>query len=178
MAEKKIHGLIAEVKGPGELLHAAEKLRDSGFTKFDCHSPYPIHGMDDAMGEKRSKLGLIVGLMALIGGTAGMTMAWWMNAVDYKHIIAGKPFFSFEAFIPITFALAVLFAALTAVFGMLGMVNVKFHHPVFFSDTFGKFSDDGFIVSIDAADEKFDSEETAKMLDSIGATNIELLEEI
>ncbi len=174
---QKTHGVLAEFSNPGSLMHAAEKVRDAGYKKWDVHSPFPIHGMDDAMGEKPSILGWIVAGAALTGVTIAILMQGWMSAVDYRLVIAGKPFFSYQAFFPITFALGVLFSALTAVFGMLGLIIVKFYHPVFFSNRFKKVTDDGFFISILSQDPQFDAEKTSQFLASIGGSNVELLED-
>ena len=96
MTNKKIEGIIAEFKNPAELIQTAEKLRDSEYKNFDCHSPFPIHGMDKAMGEKRSPLGWIVGIVAFLGLSAGVTLEWWTSTVDYPLVISGKPFFSYQ----------------------------------------------------------------------------------
>ncbi len=173
----KVDGVLAEFSSPEEILKAAEKVRDAGYKSWDVHSPFPIHGMDGAMGEKRSPLGWIVSMAALTGVSGGLLMQWWMSAVDYKLVIAGKEFFSYQAFFPVTFALGVLFSVIFSVFGMLGLINVKFFHPVFHSDRFGKFSDDGFFISILSDDSNFDKEKTSQFLSEIGGSNVELLEE-
>ncbi len=172
-----IHGFAAEFDNPKELLHAAEKVRDAGYKKFDCHSPFPIHGMDRAMGEKRSLLGYIVAVAAVIGVGSALGMQWWMSAVDYKLVIAGKPFFSYQAFFPVTFSIAVLVSAGVAMFGMLGLIGVKFFHPIFYSVRIARVTDDGFFVSILANDKQFDRAKTKEFLESIGGKNVETLEE-
>ena len=169
-------GALARFTNPAELIEAAKKVRDAGYKKFDCHSPFPIHGMDDAMGLKRSPLGYIVGGMTLTGATVGMTLQYWVAAVEYPLIISGKPFFSWQAFIIVTFALFVLFGAFGAVLGMLHLNRLpRLHHPVFYSDKFAKVTDDAFYVSIEAEDEQFDEDKIQKFLSSIGGTDVELL---
>ncbi len=103
--------ILAEFDTPGACLHAAEKLRDAGYTKFDAHSPFPIHGMDDAMGMKDSKLGLIVFPMGLAGTCLAWLMMWWMNGVDYPLVIGGKPPYSLPSQVPIMFELTILLSA-------------------------------------------------------------------
>ncbi|HHL70879.1 MAG TPA: DUF3341 domain-containing protein [Bacteroidetes bacterium] len=175
--ENKVYGILAEFDNPAELLHAAEKVRDAGYKRFDCHSPFPIHGMDEAMGLKRSPLGWMVGFMGMTGAGLGTLMQWWMNAVDYKLVISGKPFFSYPAYVPVTFGVGVLFAALTAVFGMFHLNRLPMlHHPVYYSDNFGKVTDDGFMISVEATDPKFDAQATKSFFESIGAKSVELLQ--
>lgn len=173
----KPHLILAEFDNPGQLLHAAEALRDAKFTRFDCHSPFPIHGMDQAMGLKRSPLGWMVGLVSLSGAALGLTLQGWTSTIDYPIIISGKPFFSYQAFVPVTFGLAVLFGALTSFFGMLILNRLpRLHHPVFYSERFSRVTDDGFFVSIEGTDPLFDVESVEKLLQSIGAKHIDVID--
>jgi hypothetical protein len=173
--QKKILGVLAHLDNPGVLLKAAAQVRDEGYRKFDCHSPFPIHGMDEAMGLKRSPVGWIAGLMALGGGISFLALQWWTSTINYPLVISGKPFFSFQAYVPITFAGAVIGGALASVFGMLILNRLpRLHHPVFNSDKFNA-TDDGFLISIEADDAKFDAEKTAAFLKSIGASDVEVL---
>ncbi|MEE9553235.1 MAG: DUF3341 domain-containing protein [candidate division Zixibacteria bacterium] len=166
--------VIAEFDGAAGLFKAAEKLRDSGYKKFDCHSPFPIHGMDDAMGIKRSKLGFIAGAFAVIGFVGAVLLQWWASSVEYPLVISGKPFFSYQAYLPVTFAVAVLLAALAAVVGMLAMNKLpRWNHPLFKSELFEKFGDNGFFVTIESTDPKFDDQQTSDFLKSIGAGAID-----
>lgn len=176
--KKNIYGVLAEFTDPAALLAAAEKVRDAGYHCFDCHSSFPIHGMDEAMGLKRSPLGWIVGFMALVGGVLGLSLQTWVHSTAYPLVIAGKPFFSYQAYVPVTFGLAVLFGAVTAVVGML-VLNRLPHpwHPVFFSDHFEKMTTDGFFLSIEQQDQQFDAVKTVAFLNKIGAQHVELLQE-
>ena len=128
----QIHGIIAEFDSPATLLKAGVALRDKGYKLFDCHSPFPIHGMDDAMGIKRSPLGYIIAFFAIIGGLIGLGLQTWVHAIAYPLIISGKPYFAWQAYIIVTFALIILFGAFGAVFGMLGLNKLpRYHHPLF-----------------------------------------------
>lgn len=177
MADKKVFGILAEFDNPADLLQAAEKLRDSQFQQFDCHSPFPIHGMDRAMGEKRSPLGWIVAVVAFIGLGAGFALEWWTSTIDYPLVISGKPFFSYQAYGPVAFAVMVLSSAFTALIGMMLFNKLpRFHHPLFYSKNISKVSDDGFFVSIAADDPQFHLEKTKTFLESIGAGKIEIIE--
>jgi hypothetical protein len=171
-----IHGVMARFGSPGKLLEAAAKIHDAGYKKFDCHSPFPIHGMDDAMGLKRSPLGWICGLLALFGGTGLFALQWWTSTTAYPLVISGKPLFSFQAYVPVTFAGAVICAAFAATLGMLIINQLpRLHHPVFFSDKFTA-TDDGFFISIEAKDPRFDQNATTKFLESIGGSDVEVLQ--
>lgn len=173
-----VQGIVARFENTAELLEAAKKTRDSGYKKFDCHSPFPIHGMDKAMGLKRSGVGWLVGIAGIIGTSGALLLQWWTSSVGYPVVISGKPFFSYQAFVPITFALGVLLSAFTALIGMLILNGLpRFFHPLFYSDTFTRFSTDGFFLSVDASEQKFDPDKTAEFLRSLGGKDIELLRE-
>jgi hypothetical protein len=130
----KATGMLAAFESPAALMRAAAKMRDGGYTHFDCHSPFPIHGMDRAMGLKRSPLGFIVGAVAFCALTGISLMMWWMSAVDYPLVISGKPYFSFLAYVPPAFAITILSSALTALFGMLILNRLpQLFHPGFLS---------------------------------------------
>ena len=168
--------LLAEFNTPAEVLHAAEKLRDAGYTQFDTHSPFPIHGMDAAMGLKDSKLGLIVFPMALAGTTAAFLMMWWMNGVDYRLVIGGKPPYSLPSMVPIMFELTILFSAFATVFGMFHLNRLpRHHHPIFNSDRFKGFSDDKFFLSVESSDPKWNIERTKKLLEGCHPAHVELV---
>lgn len=172
----KNFGLLAEFDGPESLMHAAEKFRDEKYQKFDCHSPYPIHGMDQAMGLKRSPVGYIAGILGFIGGSGGLLLQWWTSTVDYPIVISGKPLFSYQAYVPVTFGLTVLLAALGAFFGMLIANRLpQLYHAVFHSERFTRVTDDGFFLSVEASDPRYDEDKTRQMLESVGGINIEVL---
>jgi len=173
-----VKGMLARFDGTAELLHAAGKIREAGYNKFDCHSPFPIHGLDQAMGLKRSPLGWIVGLSALIGTSSALALQWWTSSVDYPLVISGKPFFSYQAYVPVTFALGVLLSAFTALIAMLALNGLpRFNHPIFNSKQFAKATDDGFFMTIEANDPLFDSGNTKSLLEAIGGKDIEIFEE-
>jgi Protein of unknown function (DUF3341) len=168
--------MLAEYNTPGEVLHAAEKLRDAGYTQFDSHSPFPIHGMDAAMGLKDSKLGLIVFPAALTGTTLAFLMMWWMNGVDYPLVIGGKPPYSLPSQVPIMFELTILFSAFSTVFGMFHLNRLpRHHHPIFNSERFKTFSDDKFFLSVESSDPKWNLERTKKLLEGTHPSNVELV---
>ena len=171
------YGILAEFATPADLYHACERVRDAGFTRWDAHSPFPVHGLEKAMGLRRSPLPWIVLVMGLTGAALGFGLQWWVHASAYPLVISGKPFFSWPAFIPITFEVGVLFAALGAVFGMLGLNRLPMHHhPLFRSKVFERVTDDAFFISIESWDPRFDPSATGKLLESLGARSVELLE--
>ena len=171
------YGILAEFATPADLYHACERMRDAGFTRWDAHTPFPVHGLEGAMGIRRSPLPWIVLGMGLLGAALGFALQWWVHASAYPLVISGKPFFAWPAFIPITFEVAILFAALGAVFGMLGLNRLPMHHhPLFGSKVFERVTDDAFFISIESWDPRFDASATRKLLESLGAQNVEILE--
>lgn len=175
--EKQTYGILAEFKNPGHLMRAAKLTNKAGYKKFDCYSPYPIHGMDDAMGLKPSKLGYIVMGHSFLGFFGGLALQSWTASVAYPVNISGKPFLNFPAFVPVTFELTILLSAFGAVFGMFFLNNMpKHHNPLFNSDTIKKATDDGFFVIIESDDDLYHDEKTRKFLEEAGAIHIETIE--
>lgn len=175
---KRVALLLAEYDTAAEVMHAAERVRDAGYSKWDTHTPFPIHGMDRAMGLADSRLGWIVLCGALTGLTAAFTMMYWMNGVDYRIVIGGKPPDTIPSMVPVLFELTILFSAFAAVFGMFYMNKLPRHnHPVFESDRFAKATDDKFFLSIESDDPRFDLKATRKLLDASHATRVEVVEE-
>jgi hypothetical protein len=174
----QVYGLLAEFSDPGALLHAAEEVRAEGYRHFDTYSPFPIHGMDDAMGLGNSKVGYFAFLGGVTGFAAAYLLQWWTSAVDYPLNISGKPFFAVEPSVPIMFELTVLFAAFGAVAGMLALNGLpRPYNPLFYSDRFEGATDDRFFLHVAATDDQFDAEDTAAMLRRIGAVHIELVQD-
>ena len=171
------YGILAEFATPTDLYHACERVRDEGFTRWDAHTPFPVHGLEKAMGLRRSPLPWIVLVMGLAGAAGGFGLQWWVHGYAYPLVISGKPYFSWPAFIPITFEVSVLFAALGAVVGMLALNRLPMHHhPLFRSKVFEQVTDNAFFISIESWDPRFDPSATGKLLESLGARNVELLE--
>jgi len=170
------YGALAEFATPRDLYAACEKVRDAGFTRWDAHTPFPVHGLDRAMGMRRSPMPFIVLGMALIGAAGGFALQYWVHSVEYPLTISGKPHFAWPAYVPITFELGILFGSLGAVFGMFGLNQLPMHwHPLFSSTTFERASNDTFFISIESWDPKFDPEKTREFLQGIGARRVELV---
>jgi mono/diheme cytochrome c family protein len=165
-SEAPLHGLLAEYDTPGALLKAARAVRDAGFTRWDTYTPFPVHGIDNAMGIKMTILPWFVLGAGLTGFTTGIAMQWWMNTYDYPWIVSGKPFFSIPANIPVIFELTVLFSAITALVGMLVLNNLPHpSHPLDLKHRFARVTDDKFFLLIEANDPKFDEDETRALLE-------------
>jgi hypothetical protein len=170
-------GLLARFDDPTALVAACTGVREAGYRRWDAHTPFPVHGLDRAMGLRASVLPWIVLVLGFGGAGGGMLLQWWTSAVAYPLVISGKPLFSWQAFVPVTFELGVLFGALGAVLGMLGLCRLPMHwHPLFTSDAFERATNDGFFISIESADPQFDEHATHRLLETLGAREVERVE--
>lgn len=177
---KRVYGYLAEFQSASALYKAAEKVRDAGFRKWDCYSPYPIHGLDGAMGMKRSILPWFVFFGGLIGCATAFALAYSTQVLIYPTIVQAKPvnIFTVPAFFPVMFELTILFSGFTVLFGLLALIQLpRLNHPLFASKQIHRATDDGFFIAIEARDPKFSPNQTKDLLADIGGTNIELVEE-
>lgn len=172
-----LFGLMAEYDTVDDVVHAARQVRAAGFTRWDVHSPFPIHGIDHAMGIRPTILPWLVLVAGLAGLFGGVSLVYFINAETldflptslqgYEYLISGKPMFSLPANIAIIFETTVLLAAFGAVFGMLGLNKLPMlHHPLFNSPRFRRVTSDRFFVVIDASDPRFDAARTRQLLES------------
>src|SRR5512137_2582032 len=174
----KPYGMIAEFTTAADILHAAQKVRDAAFTRWDVFTPFPVHGLDNAMGMRNSKVGWFSFLGGATGYTSGMLMVWYMNAYDYPIVIGGKPMFSpFYPFIP-CFELTILLGGFGAVLGMLFLNRLpRLHHPLLKNPRFAQVTHDKFFLVI-VGDDLNDSEvEMRKLMQEAGSRHIEMVEE-
>lgn len=178
LEERQLAGLMAEFDNVDSVMAAARTVRNQGFSRWDVHSPFPIHGIDEAMGTRRTMLPWIVLGAGLTGLVAGLALELYTNSIDYQFLISGKPFISLPAFIPVVFETTVLFSAFGAVFGMLGLNRLPMlYHPLFRSERFRRVTNDRFFVVIDASDPKFDETRTAELLRSLRPVSLERVED-
>jgi hypothetical protein len=179
MAEyRKVYGLGAEFDSAAELLQAAEKVRDAGFKRWDVHTPFPVHGMDAAMGLGKSWLSAPVLAVGTAGFLTALALTMIPSFVLYPIIVHGKPtnFFTSPAFFPIFFELTVLFSAFAAVFSIMIFNRLpQWYHPVFNWERFKRASDDGFFLVIEARDAKFQEEKTRALLEEVGGKHVTLI---
>ena len=174
----KVFGLLAEYETPGELYHACEKVRDAGFGAWDAHSPFPVHGLEKAMGLRPSIVPWIVLVMGFSGATLGFLLQYWTSAIEYPMVISAKPFNSYPAFVPVTFEMGILLGSFGAVFGMFGLNRLPtLYHSLFNSKRFSRVTDDRFFISIEARDPKYDAQKTRDLLESTGALHVEEVED-
>jgi hypothetical protein len=172
------YAIMAEFETPAATLHAAEKVHEAGFRNWDVFTPFPIHGMDRAMGIKNSKVGWFSFIGGCTGYLTGMLMIWFMNAHDYRIQIGGKPMFSPFAAFPPSYELTILFGSFGALLGMLFLNRLpRLHHPLLKNSRFALATHDRFFVVIETSDARFSDVETRRLLESLGSRHIEWVEE-
>jgi hypothetical protein len=177
IGDDKVYGAIGEFSDPHELVHAGKKIRAMGYTKLDAMSPFPVHGIDDAIGVPYSKLGWIVIPIGLCGTATALGLIYYVGAIHDKFVIGGKPLFDFTFSIPVTFELTVLFSAFAAVIGMFALNGLpRLYHPALNYKNAHRASDDRFLLVIEADDPKFDPQKSAEHLRSVGADEVEVVE--
>jgi hypothetical protein len=176
MAEKP-YGLIATFETPGALMHAAEQVRDAGYRRWDCITPFPIHGLDKAMGVGRSRVPRISLCGGITGFCTGMSMIWFMDKFDYALTVGGKPFFSPLFAFPVSYELTILFTAFATIGGMFFLNGLPMHyHPVLNYDKIRRGTDDQFFIVIERSDPRFNPDNTKALLARIGGGDITELE--
>jgi Alternative complex III, ActD subunit len=174
---QSIYGLMAEFLSAEELLEATEHVAGAGYREIDAYSPFPIEGLAEAIGFHRTILPVLVFCGGLLGTCTGFLLQWWPNVIGYPQNIGGKPLDSWPAFIPITFELTILFAALTTTFGMIALNGLPApYHPVFNVERFAHASKDSFFLLIKSADPKFDAERTRQFLAELNPLEVSEVE--
>jgi ActD protein len=177
-AEPRLTGLLAEFADVSAVVEAAQKTRAAGYKVWDVHSPFPIHGIDAVIGIRPTILPWLVLGGGLTGLACGFGLQWFCNTFDYPILVSGKPFLSLPADIPIMFECTVLFSALTAVFGMIGLNRLPLlYNPLFKSVRFKRVTNDKFFIWIDETDAKFNESQTEEFLKSVGAVAVERIED-
>ena len=160
-----------------KLVHAAEKVRDAGYRDFDIYTPYPVHGLDKAMGVKRTILPYISFGAAMFGLANGLGLQLWTGAIDYPLNIGGKPFFAWQFAVPVTFELTILCCAIATVVGMFALCKLpRWHNNLDNDEGFRRATDDTFVVAIQSTDKRFSAEQTRHFLNGLGATDVRLVE--
>jgi hypothetical protein len=167
-SEPRLFGLIAEFTTEEQMLDAAARIRDAGYEKTDGYSPFPVHGLDEALGIPKNRVPLFVLLGGIIGGVGGFGMQAFANVYQYPLNIGGKPYFSWPAFIPITFEMTILFASLVGVVAMILMNGLPMHHhPLFNVREFERASRESFFLGIETRDPQFDEQKTRQFLEGL-----------
>ena len=172
-AQASLYGLMAEFDEPDELLAATQRAYAEGYRRMDAYSPFPVEGLAEALGLRRSRLPLIVLIGGIIGCLGGFMLQYYVSVIIYPLNIGGRPLNSWPSFIPVTFETTILVAALTAVLGMLALNGLpRPHHPVFNVERFERASSDRFFLCIEATDAQFEPERTRQFLRSTAPREI------
>lgn len=168
-----LFGVMAEFKTGDELIVATRKAREAGYTRMDGYSPYPIGEVADELGFPRSEIGAVMFIGGVVGAVVGFLMQTWFAVVDYPINIGGKPFWSWPQFIPVTWALLVLTACLSGVFGLLALCGLpQPYHPVFNVARFVRATRDRFFLCIETVDPMFDLMEVKSFLTGLNPEDV------
>ncbi|MGA1193813.1 MAG: DUF3341 domain-containing protein [Kiritimatiellia bacterium] len=167
------YGMVAQFEDDRALLSAANKVREAGYTATDAFSPIPVHGLPEALGMKKSKLASLVFMGGLTGACGGLGLQYMVSVEFYPHIVSGRPLFSWPSFVPVIFESVVLLSAFAAVFGMLILNRLpEPYHPVFNAPEFNRATSDGFFLSVESRDPKYDAASLRSLLESAGAAKV------
>jgi len=173
-AEKKLYGVLARFESTDRLISAAERVRQAGYRNTDAFTSFPVHGVHEALGARKSRLALAVLIAGAAGAGGGLLLQAWVSMSVYPHIASGKPFFSWPSFVPIIFECTVLAAALTAFLAMLIRNGLpRPHHPVFDGTYFEDATTDAFFICVEASDPNFNQEQVTRLLREAGAQHVE-----
>jgi hypothetical protein len=162
------YGLMAEFDSAQDLVAAAHKTHQAGYQKIDAYSPFPIEGLAEAIGFHKNRVPLVVLIGGLIGGLSGYALQYWVAAITYPMNIGGRPYHSWPSFIIVTFEMTILFAGLSAVFGMLALNGLPMpYHPVFNVPEFRKASENKFFLVVFSSDPNYDAARTRNFLQGL-----------
>jgi hypothetical protein len=177
MSTKPI-AVLGNYKDPNLLITAANRIRESGYKDFDIYTPYPVHGLDKAMGVKRTILPYIAFGGGIFGLANAIFLIMWTGSIHYKLNIGGKPLFAFQFSIPVMFELTILLTALSTFVGLWYLCGLpKWYSPLQNDEGFKSAVDNTFVVSIMASDQRFSLEATKKLMADLGADDVRLIQE-
>lgn len=172
-APASLYGLLAEFRDPEALRSAARGVTEAGYRRVDAYTPFPVEGLAEALGFYRSRMPLVALLGGLAGCALGYGLQWWTTAVEYPINVGGRPLHSWPAFVPVTFEVTILVAALSTVLGMLGLNGLpRPHHPLFAIPSFQRASQDGYFLCIEARDPAFHETTSRRLLLDLGALEV------
>ena len=168
MKQTPVYGIMAEFDSAQHLVDAAHHTYEAGYVKIDAYSPFPIEGLAEAMGFHKNSVPLVVLIGGLLGGLSAYALQYWISAVSYPINVGGKPYHSWPAFIVVTFEMTILFAGISAVFGMLALNGLPMpYHPVFNVPRFALATKDRFFLIVFSSDPKYSASETRRFLEGL-----------
>jgi hypothetical protein len=170
---RPIYGLMAEFDDAGALVSAARRAFDAGFRRMDAYTPFPVEGLAEAIGFHHTRVPLIVLIGGIIGCIGGYYLQYWVAVIDYPINVGGRPLNSWPSFVPVTFELTILIAALFAFFSVLALNGLPMpYHPVFNVERFELASRSRFFLLVEASDPKFKLDETRSFLEALGCHGV------
>jgi hypothetical protein len=169
----KHYGMVAEFRHADQILAAAHRARENGYTRMEGYTPFPVHGLSEALGFQEARVPWVVFAGGLMGAMGGLALQVYVSVFDYPLNVGGKPLLSLPAFIPVTFECTILLAALGAFFGMFAMNGLpKPYHPIFSAPNFERASQDRFFLCIEARDPMYDADEARAFMETLGAESV------
>jgi hypothetical protein len=172
-ANPRLYGLVAEFDTPTALVQAARAAREAGYTKMDAYTPFPVEGLPEALGFRRTKMPMLILIGGIVGAISGFALQYYCAVISYPINIAGRPLNSWPSWIPVTFELTVLIASLTAVFGLLALCGLPMpYHPLFHVPRFALATRDHFFLCIESADPRFDRAGTMDFLKGLDSREV------
>jgi hypothetical protein len=176
--KKLTHGMVAEFDSTEAILAAAEKAKEKGYTKIDCFTPFPVHGLSEAIGFKDQSVPWFFFIAACVGGLSGLALEWYTSVWDYPLSIGGKALFSLPSFVPVAYECTILFSAVGGTLFMIARNGLpQPHHPIFETPGFERASQDRFFLCVEAVDPLYDEKEVKKLLSSMKPLSISIVEE-
>lgn len=177
-SESTLYGMVAEFDTAEALAKAATAVRDAGFKHTDAYSPFPVHGMIEALGWRCNKVPWIVAFSGLTGAVTGLTLEYYCSVIDYPLNVGGKPLFTLPMFFVPMFELTILFSAFGAFFGMWALNGLpRYHHPIFSAKNFERATFDRFFLCVEAKDPLYDEEKVRALLESHSPLNVSIVDE-
>lgn len=172
-ANPGLYGLVAEFDTPTALVQAVRAVREAGYTKMDAYTPFPVEGLSEALGFRRTKMPMLILIGGIVGALSGFALQYYCAVLSYPINIAGRPLNSWPSWIPVTFEMTVLIASLTAVFGLLALCGLPMpYHPLFHVPRFALATRDHFFLCIEATDSRFDRAGTMDFLKSLDSREV------
>lgn len=172
-ANPGLYGLTAEFESPTALVQAVRQAREAGYTRMDAYTPFPVEGLSEALGFRKTRMPMLILIGGITGALSGFALQYYCAVISYAQNIGGRPLNSWPSWIPVTFELTVLFASLTAVFGLLALCGLPMpYHPLFHVPRFSRATRDSFFLCIESRDPRFDRAATMDFLKGLSPREV------